>query len=647
MIARAWVASAAILPWLVLLPLHGVAAVLAQSATIVAGFHGAGLIVSRGARETRPGSLLAIQWGAAGLIAVSGLATALHIGNLEVHAALMFGCAAVHTAVLAIRNADYVTRSEKVLEAPRAWLAPSALLLAIGALIVLGAAADGFAQPFDDDGHLLAQLVRLLETGTLADPIGYPRDHQLGGHLALTAVAAGASEAYASRLVESLAFSLTVALAGSRTARRDASAALWRTLVVVAASALALAPIDPLPCWTAAGLVLALYVTVSDLDPAPPLPVALLAGAMTVLRFELLPIAVAGVWVVWWRDRRDHRRTAVVLAGVAAVTLPFVIARAAAWSQVPHVAHALVRAPGASQLGRALLGLAIAVPSAFVLQLIAPASRALRWAGIATACALGGVASGATGAGAYSLRFAWPIGLAFALLVITEIAREQTPNDEPFARGQSPRRNELRLGSGPDPNRSIPVRSGARIGIPLRGGFSLGGPAALITALIVCVLVYEGREAPGRLRWSRRMASAAASIDMIQLPPAEPADPYRALLASVPAGATVAVWVSEPERLDYARNRIVDLRTPAGARLRTFRWEAHRSQLESLLAVLPTSFLLIERDDARVRRTQTDLLYRFVCQTERPICADDLEAIAWRHPVVARRGNLQLVDLRR
>ena len=114
----------------------------------------------------------------------------------------------------------------------------------------------------------------------------------------------------------------------------------------------------------------------------------------------------------------------------------------------------------------------------------------------------------------------------------------------------------------------------------------------------------------------------------------------------MPAGATVAVWVDEPELLDYARFRIVDLRSPAVARLRTFRWEPHTSQLASLVATLGASFLVIERDDARVRRIQSDLLYRFLCQEQRPICADDLEAIALHHPVVAGSGNLQLVDLR-
>jgi hypothetical protein len=225
------------------------------------------------------------------------------------------------------------------------------------------------------------------------------------------------------------------------------------------------------------------------------------------------------------------------------------------------------------------------------------------------------VAAGVTGAGAYSLRIAWPIGLSFALLVITEITRAQPLPGEPPAQGPS--------------------------------SPSMSGPMALITALVLCVLIYEGREAPGRLRWSRRMAAAAAAIDVLQRPPAEPADRYRALLARVPTGATVAVWVSEPERLDYARLRIIDLRTPAGARLRSFRWEAHASKLESLLAELGAGFLLVEADHARVLRTQSDLLYRLLCPAMAELCADDLESIALRHREIADRDDVTLVALHR
>ncbi|HEU4732098.1 MAG TPA: hypothetical protein VFT22_29590, partial [Kofleriaceae bacterium] len=173
------------------------------------------------------------------------------------------------------------------------------------------------------------------------------------------------------------------------------------------------------------------------------------------------------------------------------------------------------------------------------------------------------------------------------------------------------------------------------------------GPAALITCFVLCVLVQEGRDGSGRLRWSTRVSAAATSIETVQRPPGDAGDPYAALLADVPPGATVAVWVSEPERLDYERHHLVDLRTPAGARLRVHRWDAHPSAFEPLLAALGASYVLIERDDAGVLRTQTDLLYRLACAAPRRSCADDLEVLALDHPVVARRGNLALVALGR
>ena len=151
----------------------------------------------------------------------------------------------------------------------------------------------------------------------------------------------------------------------------------------------------------------------------------------------------------------------------------------------------------------------------------------------------------------------------------------------------------------------------------------------------------------GRRHWSTRLASAAGDITYLRRPPAAASPPYAPLLAGVPAGATVAIWVAEPERLDYARHRIVDLRAPATARLRDHRWLPHASTAAPLLTALAADYLLIEADDARVLRTQTDLFYRWLCRTWQPICDDDLEAIARDHRVVAERAGVRLVDLHR
>ena len=598
-IARALVILAIALPWMTLLPLQGVTAVLGHAITLVAAFHGAGVVVARISGQRVVAPLLTLQCGIAALIGLSGLALALHLGTLALHAVLVFGFAAVHTASLGLGYREHVARVADRLTGPRTWWIPAGLLLALGALAVLGAAGDALARPFDDEGHVLAQLRRLLDTGQLADPIGYPRRAQLGAQIALAAVASGAGDGFA-RIVEPLAMILALGLAVSRIRARDPSSALWATLLVLAGFGLALAPTDPLPCWTAVGLIAALYAMLSEAEP-PALPLAIVAGALIALRYELAPIALAAMFATWWRRRDDHRGTSFLVGGAFAVAFPFLVARLVAWRSVEALAHiALAPPPQAAWLLRVLLAVAIAVPAAAILRLALPPSRGLRFAAIATAVALAADVAGVTGAGPYSLRLAWPIALAFAITLVVELARARVT-----------------------------------------------GNAALLTALLLCTLTYEGREAPGRLRWSRRVTATATAIDALHHPPAEPVDAYGALLSGVPAGSRVAVWVSEPERLDYARLRIFDLRTPAGARLRGFRWARHDAQLAPVLAALDASYLLLERDDAHVQRTQSDLLYRWLCAPPAPaICADDLEAIALAHPVVARQANLALVALK-
>lgn len=598
-IASALVVLAIALPWMTLLPLHGAAAALAHAITLVAAYHGAGLVVARVAGQRLAPPLLIVPWGIAALIGLSGVAMVCHAGTLAIHAVLVFGFAAVHTGSVGLVFRQHVARVAEQLAGPRLWLWPAALLAAFGVLAVLGAAGDTPVQPFDDEGHVLAQLRRLLDTGMLGDPIGYPRRAQLGAQIALAAVASGAGDGFA-RIVEPLAQVLALGLAVSRIRARDAHAALWAMLLIAAAFGLALVPNDPLPCWTAVVLLVALYTMLSDAEPAP-LPLAITAGALLALRYELAPIALVALAAAWWRRRSDHRATSILIAAAFAVTFPFLIGRMVAWRSVSPLAHAALAPPAqADVVLRLLLAAVIAVPAAAILRLVLPHSRGMRIAGTATAIALAAMVARVTGAGAYSLRMVWPIALAFVIMLVVELVRARTSST-----------------------------------------------GALITAFVLCLLIYEGREAAGRLRWSRRLATAAENLEVLQRPPAEPADPYSALLAGVPTGARVAVWVSEPERLDYARLHILDLRTPAGARLRAFRWDRHDAQLARVLAALDVSYLLLERDDAHVQRTQRDLLYRLLCQAPAPAsCADDLEAIALAHPIVAHHDNLALVALK-
>jgi len=597
-IASALLVAAIALPWLTLMPLHGVAAAAAHAITLIAAFHGAGLAVARLAGQRNAAPLLVVQWGIAALIGASGIAIACRVGTLAGHAALVFGCVAIHTATLGVRFAEHVERATAALAGPRVWLVPAALLVGLGAVIVLGAAGASAAQPFDGDGHLVAQLRRVLDTGALMDPIGYPRLAGLGAPVALAAVASGAGDDVA-RAGDALAAVLALGLAVSAMRVREPAAALWAVVLVAGAFALPLAPFDPLPYWTCAGLILALHHMLGEDDPAP-LPIAIVAGAVLALRYELAPVAAVAVVAAWWRRPGDHRRTAILLGGVVAVALPFLIARLVAWGSVPSLtAAALSHAPRGSIAVRAALTAAIAVPGALVLRIALPDSRGLRIAAIATAVALAAIATHLTGAGPLSLRIAWPIAIGFAITLVIELARSRW-----------------------------------------------SGPAALIASLAICALMYEAGELPGHLRWSRRMAAAATGIEYLARPPGDARDPYAPLLAKLRPGATIAVWVAEPDRLDYARHRIFDLRTPAGARLRDHRWRDHVPEAAALLTRLSADYLLFEADDVRVLRTQGDLIYRWLCAVPRPICDDDLEAVARDHHVVAERAGVRLIDLR-
>jgi hypothetical protein len=602
-IAQGLVALAIALPWLTMLPIHGAAGAGAHAITLVAACHGAGLVVGRLVQRRTAGPWLVIQWGIATLIGLSGLAITVGIATLATQAILVFGFAAVHSVSLTLGFADcarrIADRGTDGTARPLSWLIPALALAGLGAVAVLGAADDPIARPFDDEGHAPAQLRRVLDTGALADPIGYPRRSQLGGQIALAAVASGAGDGVA-EIIEKLALVLALGLAISRIGARDPVAALWAVVLVVAAFALALAPTDPLPCWTAVGLIVALYVMLGDADPPPALPLAVTAGALIALRYEFAPIAAVAVITAWLRRRNDHPRTAILIGGVFAVAFPFLVTRMVAWRSVPMMAQAMLALPHqAPVVVRLAIAALIALPTAGLLHLILPGHGALRAPVLATAVALGAVAIHLVGAGPYALRLTWPIAIGFAIALVIELARSRA-----------------------------------------------AGAAALVTALALCAVIYEGREAPGRLRWARRLATAASGIEYLQRPAGVADGVYAELLAKVPPDVIVAVWVSAPEQLDYASHRIIDLRVPVVARMRRHRSDSQRSQLEPLLAQLSAGFLLLEGDDLRLQRARNNLVYGAVCRTALAICADDLEVIAFDHRVVARRDNLELIELR-
>ena len=589
-------AIAALAPWLTLLPFDGAPRVLAHVLTLVAAFHGAGLVLAHLARRPSVHPLLAIQWGIATLIALSGVALLLRVDGRVTQTILVCAFAGVHTAQIILR---WNSSRARLAELELRWLiVPAGLLALFGILHILGAAGDLGARPFDDDGNVIAQLQRLRETGTLGDPIGYARGSQLGGQVVLAALATVPGDVHLARVLEALTFALALGLACSLVRVQDIAAGIVATLVVVAGIALPFASPDLTVCWTAVGLILALHAMLTDDEPRALLPIAVTAGALITLRFELAPIGLAAVALAWWPQRADRSRSLSFLGGFIAVVLPFALSRLGA--SIPDEVRALL-VPSRGVVIRVAIFLAIAVP-AIPAALALTRDRPGRWLVVGGAIAVAGIASQLTGDRPYALRFLWPIAIAGGLVLVISVAR----------------------------TRQLTA-------------------SMMIVALVLVVLIYEGRDTAGRAGWTRRYLDLAANIEYLRhsRDQAPITGGYAAILRQVPAGATVAVWVARPERLAYdAPYRIIDLRTPRSARLRGHGFHTHASRIEKLLTTAGASYLLLEADDRYAQRVRASFEYRFMCPSALPACADDLEAIALRHPVISEFGGLRLVRLR-
>jgi hypothetical protein len=533
-IATLLLVGAWVLPWTTLLPLHGLLAVSAQVLTLVAACHGAGQLVARVSRLPALPAMLAIQVGIAAFVAICGLAIALHVDVYAFQVVLIVACAGLHCVWLVLDREVYVVALEQRLARGRIWLVPVALLLAIAFIHILGAAGDVSARPFDDDGNVLAQIQRLRDTGTLGDLVGYARRAQLGGQVALTALATVPGDVHLARLLEALSCVLALALALSQLRIGERLGALWGMLLLVGAAALPLVSADPTTCWTAVGAILALHALLQLDRSRYVIPIALVAGALVTLRTELAPIGLVGAVATWWPERTSRRRTALVAGVILAVVGPYVITKQLASSR------------GLASLGddRLPFLIALAVFAGAVLVcapmiLWARRNERLRWYGASAALVIAGIASELTGDRPYALRFLWPVAIAAGILVIFEVARAKT----------------------------LTV-------------------ASMLVALALALLVHEGRTASGRRRWPRRYLDLVANIEYLAHAAAADNTDYNEILRRVPLDATIGIWVTRPERLNYAEGRrIVDLRTP----------RARRANLQQLARAAGIRFILLER----------------------------------------------------
>lgn len=597
-IARGALGLAVLVPWLALLHISGALGFGLAMIAVVAALAGWGLLVARLARIEDAPLALVVHWGLAAMLGLAGLALLVHQLDHAVQLALVLAGLALHGGLLVLDHRRHEARLVGLLRAAdsRFWVIPAIALVVVAALHVLGTAGDVTASPFDDDGSLPAQLHRLWQTGTLADPIGFAREAQLGGNVAASALVTALTGVAWFRVVDGLGFALLLWLAVSYLRPRTATASLWAVLLLFVAASYPAVATNATPRWLATSLLLALFVTferyAAPEDDRELWPLGLLAAATAVLRSELVPVAVAMVaaagLLAIGRSGGGRRTSALLVVPLAAV-LPFVIARWAARASVP--ASALVGRHGfviplLSFLG--LLVVAIWIP-------VVTSRGPRRWIAIAALLGLAGIIAQLTGTRPYALQLVWPIIVAAGLAIGLGALRTST----------------------------LDARA-----------------VALVLSLFAAVLIYDGRDVPGRVRWSRRYAELASGIEYLRhaYPSAPRPDPYAPLLASVPPGATIAVWVARPELLDLRRNRILDLRTPRSA-----------SRRAMILHTLQPAYLLVEDDHLPAERARRDLFYRLACPepSVEGFCLDDLQVLLQRSPRVASDGTLRLVRLER
>ncbi len=565
---------------LALEPVDTPTSVLVRTVLAIAAFHGAGRVVAAASRRFAVDAFVAVQWGIGALVVLGGALMAAGLYTEGVQDAIVWSATAAHTAFVLGRALPAWTAIER--RTRDAWVVlPAIVLVAVGAFAVLGAAGDTAARPFDDDGHVLSQIDRLRESGALGDPIGYARSAQLGGQLVLGALVSSGSDPATLRVLEPLAMVLALALVVGRLAWLGPRGIVWSILLVATTASFGLATTDPVATWTAVGLILALHGERRDAQDAiatsgspdrptgtpsaqgsrarsstglgraapPPavsrsIPPTILCGvALILLRHELALVGVAAIATAALHAASSRARLTIALGSIAALA-PLVVDVALA--DVP----ASLARPGV-QLAL-LLGLAgVTLAACASLRRISGAPAG--WLIIGGVLAVAWIVLDAVRQGPYALRFLWPLGIAGVLVAALELA----------------------------------PRTRASI-------------ASVALAMGLLATLHYGRVMGGRRSWTRRTLDVAANIEYLRHGIRPGPDRYAALLADVPDGAPVAVWVLEPERLDHRWHRLVDLRTPRGAA-----WASVPPGVRfAIIEGAPPPSL---RDRGRVRHTEGDV----------------------------------------
>jgi hypothetical protein len=628
---------------------------LAWLGFLVAALAGWGHAVARATRADVDLGLR-LAWGTAAVLALAGPLLALGwLARPALLALLGLGLAghawrqATSTEPLVVVAARRLADLRRDPQAAILWL----VLVALAAVNVLGAVARLRGNPFDDDIAYTPLVQRLLDAGDLDEPFSFRRLSALGGQTVLAALGAARGTTANLYLVDHGLYQLvTLALLIGLLRRQRPLDHAVAGLVLLVVLLLPDASTNTASYWTGAALFLALYRTAVALDELPRGGFAVLgavAAAACTLRQNYLPVAVGfTALVLLLRLRRPLRaalradRAAWRDAAVAGVVVlaPYLLA---SWRSsqtflypvqlgtanpefptTPLVWSAWQELQFFLQVALDPNPVRVMVPLLPVLLLCRDRRAGAPLLALTIACTIGFVAL----VHAFTLsdaRNLWRYGFGYmtvlAIVVAVEVAGRGVRADADADAGPAPVASSL----------------AARV------------------IVVVCLLMqfpYAGKSTVSRYRTLAADVTAAARGAGAD---AAVADLYRRLQAAVPAGASLIVLLDEPARLDYARNRIINLDTPGAASYRpglpAFVGAEAKAAYFRAHGLRYLAFVRGDRSRYFYRRAEwldrlfwDSELWRVVAAYQLDL-ADSLGELATRYPVRFEQDGLVVVDL--
>jgi hypothetical protein len=507
-----------VLPWLAWVAPTSATCVVLGAVAIGCAFHGWGRLVARMVGAT-PDAILATWWGIATVTLVAGLMLPLRGYDPRL---LVIAGVVLHTIDTAYRwreRAPALTWREVCTSAIA--VAP---IVMFGVLAVLASAGQVGARMFDDDTHVVAQVQRLITTGTLGDALAFPRLTELGGHVTLGGLATVFGDAALARILDrGVAFTLVLLLPLSRATRRGPETILWTVVLVVLCAGWRMTRMEMLPFWLTAGFVAAIHGTASMLPLVGhrrrTIPLGIVVGAACSIRHELAPIALVVAAAAAWPLRRDRAAIAMLVGAVIVTVVGYVVSRQIAYAHVGGDAGRVIANRGFSWPLRIAIGAGIALALLPLGRLLARTidDRGIGWLAAGLMVAFACIPARITGRPPISATLIMPMVLGVVIAAATVFSRERV----------------LRT-------------------------------FGCVVSVVACCLIYE-YSAPGTHRsWVWRMWYQMRDVEYARHLAPLPAG-YDDLLAHVPRHERIALSVMQPELVDYGAHDIVDLSSPRTA----------------------------------------------------------------------------------